>query len=151
MTEQVGFIGLGGMGAAMASHVHDHLQANGSILHVYNRSIEKCDALAQRGAKVAFTPQALAERCTIIIASLSNDQAVEDVVKLVLPVLAEKVAGGEGKEKSALPPIFVDTSTVLPSTTKRLTAKALEVGVVYLSSPIFGRPEAAAAKLLGEC
>jgi len=66
----------------------------------------------------------------------------------VLPVLAEKVAGGEGKEKSALPPIFVDTSTVLPSTTKRLTAKALEVGVVYLSSPIFGRPEAAAAKLL---
>jgi 3-hydroxyisobutyrate dehydrogenase-like beta-hydroxyacid dehydrogenase len=128
------------MGAAMASHVHDHLQANKGVLHVYNRSPDKCAPLAQRGAKVANTPQELAEKTTIIIASLANDQAVEDVFNAVLPVFAQKA--------DIAPPIFVDTSTVLPGTTKKLAAKAQERGVIYFSSPVFGRPEAAAAKLL---
>ncbi len=46
---QVGFVGLGVMGAPMAGHILDA----GVPLVVYNRTRSKADDLAQRGAIVA--------------------------------------------------------------------------------------------------
>lgn len=41
--------------------------------------------------------------------------------------------------------IFVDCSTVYPDLTTEMSHKAAEKGVTYLTSPIFGRPDAVLA------
>jgi hypothetical protein len=47
--------------------------------------------------------------------------------------------------------IFIDTSTVMPATAKRLAAAAAERHVHYVSCPVFGRPDAAATGSLIAC
>lgn len=44
--------------------------------------------------------------------------------------------------------VFVDHSTVAPKLTARLAEQAAAKGIQYVSSPVFGRPAAAAAKQL---
>ena len=53
---RIGFIGLGRMGMRMAPH----LLAAGFDLTVYNRTVERCRPLAERGATVAASPAELA-------------------------------------------------------------------------------------------
>src|SRR5205085_1476336 len=57
MRETVGFIGLGGMGLAMATN----LQKAGFGLRVYNRTAEKAGPLLEQGARLARTPAEAAE------------------------------------------------------------------------------------------
>src|SRR5258707_800835 len=57
MKESVGFIGLGGMGLAMATNL---LKA-GFRLRVYNRTAEKARPLLERGATLARSPAEAAE------------------------------------------------------------------------------------------
>ena len=59
--------------------------------------------------------------------------------------LAGRAALGSAAPSGAA---WVDCSTVLPSTTRRLAARAAAVGVAYCAGPVFGRPDAAAAGLL---
>jgi 3-hydroxyisobutyrate dehydrogenase-like beta-hydroxyacid dehydrogenase len=47
--------------------------------------------------------------------------------------------------------VFIDCSTVLPSTSRRLATVAAARGVAYLTCPVFGRPLAAAAGVLVAC
>jgi glycine/D-amino acid oxidase-like deaminating enzyme len=71
----VGFIGLGHMGAPMALNL---LKA-GHRVTVYNRTRGKAEALAREGAQVA---ERVADAChgDVLITMLSDDRAVEDVV-----------------------------------------------------------------------
>ena len=64
---------------------------------------------------------------------LLNDEAVSSTVE---SFLAANPKPGT---------IFVDCSTVYPDVSKDLTQKAAEKGVLYLTSPIFGRPDAVLA------
>ena len=41
--------------------------------------------------------------------------------------------------------IYVECSTILPETARALAARAAAKGVAYISGPVFGRPDAAAA------
>jgi 3-hydroxyisobutyrate dehydrogenase-like beta-hydroxyacid dehydrogenase len=129
----VGFIGLGNMGAAMARNL---IKAGHSVT-VYNRSRDKAEALANDGAIVARSP-ADAARTGIVLAMLTNDAALTAVTESDDGVLA------------GLPPdgILVNMSTVSLAVTRRLVAALQAAGKYFVAAPVFGRPDAAeAAKL----
>ncbi len=73
---RVGFVGLGGMGRAMATVL---LRA-GHEVTVWNRTRSRADALRDEGAAVAATP-AEAARAGIVISMLADDAAVEAVTR----------------------------------------------------------------------
>src|SRR6266852_4578335 len=76
LIKTLSYLGLGTMGSGMAANV---LKA-GYELTVWNRSTEKCEPFARKGARVAKTPADAARDVDLVMYMLSNDQAVEEVV-----------------------------------------------------------------------
>lgn len=70
----IGFLGLGIMGSRMAAN----LIKSGSSLSVWNRSIQKADALAAMGALSAPTLEEAVQGKDVVITMLSNPPAVEE-------------------------------------------------------------------------
>jgi 3-hydroxyisobutyrate dehydrogenase-like beta-hydroxyacid dehydrogenase len=134
MIKTISYLGLGTMGHGMASNL---LKA-GYQLTVWNRSAEKCESFARKGARVAETPADAVRDVDLVMYSLSNDQAVEEVVFGAKGILA---AINQGR-------IAVDMSTVLPATSLREEKAYAERGVDFIDAPVFGsKQEAADAKL----
>jgi 3-hydroxyisobutyrate dehydrogenase-like beta-hydroxyacid dehydrogenase len=127
----VGFIGLGNMGAAMARN----LVKAGHRVTVYNRTRAKAEALAAKGVA-----ERVADACRgeILITMLADDAAVEAVLF------------GEGGAGKSLPAgaIHVSMSTISIALSERLERMHQERGQIYGTAPVFGRPEAAAAAKL---
>ena len=92
---------------------------------VYNRTREKAEALAADGARIASSPQEAARGAAVAISMLANDAAVEQAT-------------------SGLPPetIHMGMSTISIELARRLAAGK------YISAPVLGRPDAAAARKL---
>ena len=130
---QIGWIGLGQMGLPMAANA---LKA-GHTLTVYNRTRAKAEGLANLGARLAATPTEAARNETVVT-MLSDDAATEEVVFGPGNLLASLERGAT----------HVAMSTISVAMAKRLTEAHREAGQVYVSSPVFGRPDAAAAKKL---
>jgi 3-hydroxyisobutyrate dehydrogenase-like beta-hydroxyacid dehydrogenase len=130
---QVGFIGLGAMGAPIAANV---LKA-GYRLTVHNRSRHKADSLVRQGAALATSP-ADAARGDVVITMLADDAAVESVVF------------GSGGLLAALPSdsLHISMSTISVALAERLAEAHSARGHRFVSAPVFGRPEAAAAARL---
>jgi 3-hydroxyisobutyrate dehydrogenase-like beta-hydroxyacid dehydrogenase len=129
----VGFIGLGNMGAAMARN----LIKAGHRVTVYNRSRDKAEALRKDGAIVADTPADTA-RSGVVLTMLADDNAVAAVVEGPEGVLVGLPHSG----------IVVNMSTVSLAATRRLTEATKAAGKSFVAAPVFGRPDAAeAAKL----
>ena len=130
---KVGFIGLGNMGAGMAAN----LLAAGHEVTVYNRSPGKMQALVERGAHAAAQ---VAGACggDAVITMLSDDAALEGVVFGEKGVLDSSSAGA----------IHVSMSTISVALSERLGAAHAAAGQRFVSAPVFGRPEAAAAAKL---
>src|ERR1700761_8452006 len=124
----VGFIGLGNMGAAMARNL---IKAGHSVT-VYNRSRDKAEALAGDGAVVAGSP-AEAARTGIALTMLANDEALYAVTEGLDGILAGLQEGG----------IMVSMSTVSLAATRRLSAAVKGAGRLFVAAPVFGRPDAA--------
>src|SRR3954463_2747710 len=103
------WIGLGTMGEAMAGH----LLAAGHDLTVHNRTREREEALAGRGARRASTPREAAGGAELVVGCGSDSPDVEQVV------LGE---GGviEGLEQGA---VLVDCSTISPAVTRRVAER----------------------------
>jgi 3-hydroxyisobutyrate dehydrogenase-like beta-hydroxyacid dehydrogenase len=135
--ESIGFIGLGKMGSAMAGNL---LEA-GFTLHVYNRTSEKATALVAQGAQLVRQPCDAAVSGGIVITMLANDRAVEDVVDGNRGFVERLGPGG----------IHLSMSTVSPRLARRLAEQHRRYGVEYVAAPVFGRPEAAAARKLWIC
>jgi 3-hydroxyisobutyrate dehydrogenase-like beta-hydroxyacid dehydrogenase len=128
----IGFIGLGQMGHAIASN----LVAAGHKVTVWNRSADKADDLVQQGAVLAGSP-AEAARCGLVMTMLADDKAVEAVT-----------FGPEGILAAANPALHVSLSTISPELSGRLAEAHLAIGGRYVAAPVFGRPDAAAAAKL---
>jgi 3-hydroxyisobutyrate dehydrogenase-like beta-hydroxyacid dehydrogenase len=130
---QIGLIGLGQMGSGIAANI---LKA-GHDLTVYNRTRAKAEALASQGAKVADHP-ADACRGEAVITMLANDDAVESAVY------------GDGGVLASLPKgaIHISSSTISVALSTRMAADHAQRNQRYVSAPVFGRPEAAAAAKL---
>ncbi len=132
--ETIGFIGLGGMGSAMAANV---LKA-GFGMRVYNRTREKADGLVEQGAERAETPAGAVQTGGIVVTMLTNNQAVEEVA------FGENGFGqalGEGG-------VHVSMSTISPELSRRLAERHAALGAHYVAAPVFGKPDAAAAQKL---
>ena len=130
---EIGFIGLGRMGAGMAGS----LLAAGHALTVHNRTPGRDAALVARGARGAKTP-ADACRGEVVVTMLSDDAAVEQVVF------------GEGGMLATLKPgaLHISCTTIGMGLAQMLARRHGEARQRFVSAPVFGRPEAAAAAKL---
>ena len=126
---EVGFIGLGQMGSAIAAN----LLGAGHSLTVWNRSPGKAEPLVAKGARLAASP-ADAATGEVVFSMLADDRAVEAVV-----------FGDRGLLSAPGKPVHVSMSTISLALADRLTAAHAAAGSSYISAPVFGRPAVAQA------
>jgi 3-hydroxyisobutyrate dehydrogenase-like beta-hydroxyacid dehydrogenase len=132
---RLGFIGLGAMGSRMAGR----LLSAGYDLTVFNRQRERTRPLEDLGARVAPTPGAVARDAEVVLVSVADDRATEAVI-----------AGTDGALSAARPgAVVVNTSTVSPALSRRLSEAALLKGVFLLDAPVSGStPQAEEGQLV---
>jgi len=121
---QLGFIGLGIMGQAMAQN----LLESGYEVTVYNRTQEKANALASSGAKVAETPYKVGQSADVVFTMLAHPEAVKSV------------AFGKNGLLEALDEnqIWVDAGTVNPSFSLEMAQESRHRGVRFVDAPVAG-------------
>ncbi|HEY7612455.1 MAG TPA: NAD(P)-dependent oxidoreductase [Gemmatimonadales bacterium] len=127
----VGFAGLGAMGRPMAAH----LIAAGHRVRVWNRSRPGVEELVRKGAEAVAGPREVFGE--ILISMLGDDAAVRAVV-LESGMLDAAPRDG----------IHVNMATISIALTEELTEEHRRRGLRYIAAPVFGRPEAAAARQL---
>ncbi|GAA5049675.1 NAD(P)-dependent oxidoreductase [Nocardia callitridis] len=123
-TDRVGFIGLGNMGAPMATK-----------LASWSGGLTVCDARAdvalpylEQGADFAPTGAAVAERTTVISIAVVNDAQVRDVV-----------TGQDGVLSTAKPGTVVAVhSTISDRTAEELATECASRDVEFVDAPITG-------------
>jgi len=130
---KVGLIGLGNMGSGMASS----LLKGGHDVTVYNRTPSKAQALVGQGARYAAQ---VADACRgdAVITMLADDVAVESVVFGDAGVIKNLARGA----------IHISSSTISVTLSEKMAAEHAASGQWFVSAPVFGRPEAAAAPKL---
>jgi 3-hydroxyisobutyrate dehydrogenase-like beta-hydroxyacid dehydrogenase len=130
---KIGFIGLGNMGAAIAAN----LVKAGRDVTVYNRTASKAEPLVALGAKAAKTIGEAA-RGDVVITMMADDHAVEDAALGEQGIVASLPKGA----------LHISCSTISVALSDRLTEAHAKAGQRFIAAPVFGRPEAAAAKML---
>jgi 2-hydroxy-3-oxopropionate reductase len=132
--KKIGFIGLGIMGKPMAQNL---LKA-GYELTVYDVVPERVDELVKAGARRSSCGKDVAARSEVVITMLPNS-----------PHVREAVLGPNGVLDGARPgTILVDMSSIAPSASQEIAAKAQEKGVAMLDAPVSGgEPKAVAGTL----
>jgi len=130
---KVGLIGLGNMGSGMAAS----LLKGGHDVTVYNRTPSKAQALVGQGARYAAQ---VADACRgdAVITMLADDVAVESVVFGDAGVIKNLARGA----------IHISSSTISVTLSEKMAAEHAASGQWFVSAPVFGRPEAAAAAKL---
>jgi 3-hydroxyisobutyrate dehydrogenase-like beta-hydroxyacid dehydrogenase len=131
---KITFIGLGNMGAAMA---HNLIKA-GHTLTVFNRTKSRAEQFKSLGASVATTPAEAASNCEFLITCLADDRALEQTL----------FAPGNAIDSMPANSIHISTSTISVNLSQQLTESHRAKKQFYVSAPVFGRPEAAAAAKL---
>lgn len=126
---QIGFLGLGTMGAPMARNL---LRA-GHTVHVWNRSPAPREALLKDGAHACDTPLDLAV-APVLLSMLADDGAVRGAVldSGLLDALPEGA-------------VHVNMATVSVAFAQELAALHARRGVAYVAAPVLGRSDVAAA------
>ena len=128
---QIGFIGLGNLGTAIAENI---LQKRQQLL-VYNRTASKTQSLVAKGANSCSSIKELASICDIVFSMVSDDAAINHVTK-----------GNDGIAQNLKPGgIHICMSTILPATASQLGAIHDQHNSHYIAAPVMGRPEAARA------
>ena len=127
---EVGFIGIGSMGAAMVPNL---VRANHRV-RVWNRSRAAAEALD--GVDVLDSPAA-AFAGDAVLTMLANDAAVREVV------LDSGALDGARKDC-----VHVMLATISPALAAELRDRHRAAGIAYVAAPVFGVPaQAAQAKL----
>jgi 3-hydroxyisobutyrate dehydrogenase-like beta-hydroxyacid dehydrogenase len=130
----VAFIGLGNMGSGMA---HCLLRA-GHNLRVWNRSADKMTEFAAEGAVACASPGEAANGVPLVISTLMDDDAVRSIFGGVNGLIAQIAPGT----------IHLCASTISPQCADWLAEQHQGHGSRYVSGPVVGRPDAAAAGTL---
>jgi len=131
---KIGFLGLGQMGAGIAANL---LRASHQVT-LWNRSPSKAKALLDAGATLASNPREVAANSDVVFSMLADDAAL-------LPVLDGDAGLFAGLARGSL---HVSLSTIGVATADAVTQRHAERGQGFVSAPVFGRPEAAAAAKL---
>ncbi len=127
---EVGVIGLGSMGFALASHI----LAAGHDVTVYNRTEEKAHPLMEEGATFSHDPSGAAQG-DVVITMLSDDHAVESIV------FGDDDSGLIVHQSPNC--IHVSMSTIGIHLVKRMESEYLAAGKPFISAPVMGRPDVA--------
>jgi 3-hydroxyisobutyrate dehydrogenase-like beta-hydroxyacid dehydrogenase len=131
---KIGFVGLGSMGSGIAANL---LRA-GHDVAVWNRSAQKAQNLLEQGALPAKSPRAAASEREIVMTMLADDAALDQVL-----------AGDEGLLNGlGRGALHISLSTISVAGAERAASLHAARGQRFLSAPVFGRPEAAAAAKL---
>jgi 3-hydroxyisobutyrate dehydrogenase-like beta-hydroxyacid dehydrogenase len=130
---KTGFIGLGNMGAAMATNL---LKA-GQEVTVFNRSPGKLRPLLELGAQQASS---VADACRgeLVVTMLADDAAAADVAFAKAGIVSALPKGA----------IHLSMSTISVALSKQLTQAHAQASQQFVAAPVFGRPDAAAAAKL---
>ncbi|HEY7246155.1 MAG TPA: sulfolactaldehyde 3-reductase [Xanthobacteraceae bacterium] len=119
---QIGFIGLGTMGAPMARNL---LKA-GFALRAFDIEPKASQALVTAGASAATSAADAARGADCVIAMLPNGEHVEAAT-----------FGKEGVAETLEPGrLFIDMSTVAPAVTDRIASKLTARGIAMLDAPV---------------
>ncbi|KAF2856362.1 6-phosphogluconate dehydrogenase-like protein NAD-binding protein [Plenodomus tracheiphilus IPT5] len=135
---RLGWIGLGSMGLAMAVNIQKHLKEKAlPSLKYWNRTLSRGDILKQNDAIPCKSIGDLVQSCDTIFISVSDDEVLKTVISSILT------------SGPITPKIFVDTTTVHPSTTSSISTRVHQAGASYIAAPVFGAtPLAQAGQLL---
>lgn len=124
----VGFIGLGAMGRAMAGN----LVKAGHRVRAWNRSRGALEELVALG--VEPVREAGDAFNGLVVSMLAEDGAIRETI--LAPELIRTAPAGT---------VHVNMATISVSFAEELTAEHRRHGVEYVSAPVFGRPDAAGA------
>ena len=128
MTTSVAVVGLGAMGGGMAAAL---LRAGHPVV-VYNRTPEKAEKLGRAGAVVADSPVKAARDADVVLLSLADEDAVEEVL---FRTLADHLRPGQR---------VIDTSTVSPAFSRDAGARMAALGRCRIEACVVGNPQMAA-------
>ncbi len=124
MGPKVGFMGLGIMGAAMATNVHKA----GFPLMVYNRSADKSERFAELGVGVASSPKSLAHATDVVILMVTGPEAVNGLLFGL-----EGAVESLNKKKT-----LINMSSVSPAYTRDLAQRLAPTGCAFIDAPVSG-------------
>ena len=124
-SKRLAFLGLGVMGAPMATHL---LRA-GHQVTVYNRTAAKAQAWAQQyGGRFAATPCEAASGADVVFCCVGNDDDLRSVVLGEQGALAGMTEGA----------VLVDHTTASATVARELHAAARARGVHFMDAPVSG-------------
>ena len=129
--QKIGLIGLGAMGAGMASS----LRRAGYNVHVYDIRPEAVSAFTADGGVACDSAESVADACPIVISVLVNADQTEQLLF------------GAGGMAARMQPdsTFVMCSTVDPNWSVNLEQRLEAMGIGYLDAPISGGAAKAAS------
>lgn len=128
----VAFMGLGRMGAGMASR----LLGAGHQLRVYNRTRSRADVLAKQGASVHATAKDACVGVDAVLSMVSDDAASRSLWLGADGVFAAELAPGT---------LAIECSTLSHDWVLELAEEARRRRVRYIDAPVTGLPDMAAA------
>jgi 3-hydroxyisobutyrate dehydrogenase len=120
---RVAVLGTGIMGGPMARNL---LRA-GHEVTVWNRTVEKAEALEDEGARVASTPAHAVRDAEIVLTMLADALAVE-----------ETLIGSGAVDVMPQGALWIQSSTIGVAATERLAKQAGERGITFVDAPVLG-------------
>jgi 3-hydroxyisobutyrate dehydrogenase-like beta-hydroxyacid dehydrogenase len=127
----IAVLGMGKMGQALAGRLLDQAWP----LRLWNRSPRDVTHFESRGAVLHDALETVWDHAQVVITFLENDDALASVCLGEGGLLH---SGSDGR-------VLIDMSTVSPSISRDVAARAFDVGIAYLRSPVSGNPQVLAA------
>ncbi len=124
---EIGFIGLGLMGAAMVKRLQD---LNYPLTVVANRNRSPIDVAVGRGAVEAKTPGEVAQKSDIIMLCVDTSDAVESIMNGPSGVLDSLKPGS----------LVIDFGTSIPASTRLLAKACARRGAAMMDAPLGRTP-----------
>lgn len=121
---QAGFLGLGTMGAPMAWRLHEA----GQLRAVHNRSPRATRPFAEANVTVTDSPAALAAEVDVVLVMVTDDGALDEILRAARGLLAGVGAGS----------LVVNMSTVSREANQRAATAVEAAGGRFLEAPVSG-------------
>tara|TARA_B100000676_G_scaffold135488_1_gene134381 strand:- start:316 stop:726 length:411 start_codon:yes stop_codon:yes gene_type:complete len=122
MSERIGFIGLGIMGAPMAKNLLDA----GYEVSAYDIIEKNLDTVIEKGAFKASSPKEVSEKSDIIITMVQNSPQSE---KAILGENGALEGASEGN-------LIIDMSSISPLVSQKISAACIGKNVKFLDAPV---------------
>jgi 3-hydroxyisobutyrate dehydrogenase-like beta-hydroxyacid dehydrogenase len=141
---EVAFLGLGNMGSGMANCL---LKA-GHTVRVWNRTAEKMALLVKAGAVACESAVDAAKNVPVVFSCLMDDKSIQNVFGgPALSEIDQRFSDGVIAHMAPAA-IHVCVTTISPQCADWLAERHAANGSRYVSGPVLGRPDAAAAGTL---